>query len=471
MSNQLSQAGLIGLAVMGANLARNFASHGIRMAVFNRTYARTQAFLKEYGTDNLQGFEQLEDFVAALEKPRRILLMVQAGEPVDQVLGSLYGLLDPGDYIIDCGNSYYEDTERRQRQAAEQQLNFLGMGISGGEEGALKGPSLMPGITPADWAYFETLFRPIAARDFQGGACVTPVGPGGAGHFVKMVHNGIEYAILQLIAEIYDYNRKVAGLDAEQIAKIFNKANQGQAASFLSEITGKVLSHQDRQTGTPLIDLILDKASQKGTGGWTAIEGLKFGAATGMIGESVVARTMSAMRDLRLSLAEAAPDPSRNSVQLPPGTAPDWEKVLLAGMIVAFAQGFNLIRLAAEQKGWPIDSAELARIWQGGCIIRAAILSKFREAYQNQPDLKLLLQDPKINQTVQETQPELQKFIIESARAGLSIPASASAFNYLLAMHDRISPANLIQGLRDFFGAHTFERIDQEGIFHEDWQN
>jgi 6-phosphogluconate dehydrogenase len=456
---------------MGANLARNFASHGIGTSVFNRTFARTESFLKEFGSEQLQGFEQLEDFISSLEKPRRIFLMVQAGAAVDEVLGKIYGLLDPGDYIIDCGNSYYEDTERRQIQAAAQKLNFIGMGISGGEEGALKGPSLMPGMTAPDWQHFEKVLETIAARDFQGGACVTPVGAGGAGHFVKMVHNGIEYAILQLIAEIYDYNRKVAGLGADAIAGIFTKAAGGKAASFLTEIAAAVLRHKDGGTEKPLVDLILDRASQKGTGGWTAIESFKFGAPAEMIGEAVSARTISSLKELRLGLSKNPFLASGNLDRTVSGAEPDWEKVLLAGMIVAFTQGFQLIKLASEQKDWQVNPAELARIWQGGCIIRAGILSQLQQAWLKTPSMSVLLEDTAMQQILKSAFPELQKFVVKSASAGLAVPASASAFNYLLAISDPNAPANLIQGLRDLFGAHTFERTDQKGIFHEDWQN
>ena len=320
MENKKAQIGVIGLAVMGANLARNFASRGIITAVFNRTYTRTTELLEQHG-ENLVGFEKLADFVAALEKPRRIILMVQAGSAVDEVLKALDGVIEPGDFVIDGGNSFYQDTERRFAEQSGKGVNFLGMGISGGEEGALHGPSLMPGLTKADWPKFEALLKSISAKDFDGGACVAPLGKGGAGHFVKMVHNGIEYAIMQLIAEIYDFNRKALGLPAEKLSEIFSEM-PAEANSFLTEITGKVLRHKVAEGS--LVDLILDKAAQKGTGGWTSIEAIKAGVPAGMIGEAVNARTISAMKEDRVKMARTVQRQFEKS-----DMSIEWSKIIL----------------------------------------------------------------------------------------------------------------------------------------------
>lgn len=465
-NNESAQIGVIGLAVMGSNLARNFASRGIRTAVFNRTYQRTLDLLNAHGKEGLIGFEKIEDFIASLEKPRRMILMVQAGAPIDDVLNQLLPLLDKGDYVIDGGNSFFEDTERRHRQAAEKGVNFLGMGISGGEEGALLGPSLMPGLSQADWQYFEGLLGQIAAKDFEGKPCVTPIGPGGAGHYVKMVHNGIEYAMMQLIAEIYDFNRKAKSLSAPAIADIFTKANQGKSSSFLAEITAKVLNHQDSKSGKPLVDMILDKAAQKGTGGWTSIESIKLGAGAEMIGEAVTARSLSSFRDLRLKLnGQMDCEYLQSTVEI------NWDNVLYMGILVAYLQGLFLIKLAAENYKWPINLAEVCRIWQGGCIIRSKLLIELREAFLKNSNIRHLLENDKILGLVSDNLIDWENFVIEATKLGVAIPAAASAQNYLLSITDKNTPANLIQGLRDFFGAHTFERTDQSGIFHENWNN
>jgi len=461
-----AKIGIIGLAVMGANLARNFASRGNLTAVFNRTYQRTKDLLEAHPGENLVGVENLAEFVEVLEKPRKIILMVQAGNAVDEVIGQLMPLLEAGDYIIDGGNSFFEDTERRGREALANGVKFLGMGISGGEEGALLGPSLMPGLGQSDWKYFESLLESIAAKDFAGMPCVTAVGQGGAGHYVKMVHNGIEYAMMQLIAEIYDFNRKAKGLSALEIAKIFASANSGKSASFLADIAAKVLAHQDSVTEKPLIDLILDKAAQKGTGGWTSIESIKLGAGAEMIGEAVSARSISSFLDLREKLAgKMTSDYQQSTLEI------NWDNVLYIGMLMAYAQGLFLIKLAAETYNWKIDLAEVCRIWQGGCIIRSKLLINLREAYLMNTEVRHPLESEDILNIAKENLIDWRNFVLESARSGVAIPACASAYNYFLSVTSKNSPANLIQGLRDFFGAHTFERTDRAGIFHENWTN
>ncbi len=451
MEIKKAQIGVIGLAVMGANLARNFASRGIKTAVFNRTYARTTELLEQHG-ENLFGHEKLSDFVASLEKPRRIIIMVQAGAAVDEVLKSLDEFLEAGDFVIDGGNSFYLDTERRFSEQSAKGVNFLGMGISGGEEGALHGPSLMPGLSKSDWPKFADLLQSISAKDFSGEACVAPLGKGGAGHFVKMVHNGIEYAIMQLIAEIYDFNRKATGLQADEIAKIFAGVPV-EAGSFLTEITVKVLSHKVAEGS--LVDLILDKAAQKGTGGWTAIEAIKTGVPAGMIGEAVNARTISSMKEARLKMDGAVKRSfEKSAAQI------DWSKVILFGSLISYAQGLMLIESAAKQHGWEVDLDEVCRIWQGGCIIRSRLLVSLAQTINKKGWWGELVKDNDV---------EMQKFLLETLRCKVAAPASSSAYNFWLGITDAQSPANLIQGLRDFFGAHTFERVDKEGVFHEIW--
>ncbi len=469
----ISQIGVMGMGVMGANLARNFASRDIRTAVYNRTYDRTTEMLAAHGNDFLTGYEKLEDFVAALEKPRRILIMVKAGPAVDEVVASLKPLLDKGDVLIDCGNSLFMDTVRRTKELAAEGFNFVGMGVSGGEEGALLGPSIMPGGSEESWISLKPLLEKIAAKDFDGGACVAHIGEDGAGHYVKMVHNGIEYAIMQLIAEIYDYSRKISGRNAEQIAEIFEKIQKGPAQSFLSEITIPVLKYEDK-TATPhigvrgifLVDRILDKAAQKGTGGWTAIEGFKVGTPIPAISEAVMARAISSYSDLRLRLTKLY------KVQIRENDAGvDWEKVMEFGMIIAYAQGLHLIKEASREYKWQVDLAEVCRIWQGGCIIRSELLKTLRNVMKEEPGIEMLLESRKIVERIDGgLAQEFRKFTISAMAAEIALPVSASMLTYFDGIKSSYSPANLIQGLRDFFGAHTFERTDKPGVFHDEWK-
>lgn len=452
-----NQIGIIGLAVMGANLARNFASKNIRTAVYNRTFQKTEELINNHGNEFLNGFEKLEVFINSLAKPRKIILMIKAGEAIDQMIEELKPFLSEGDYIIDGGNSFYQDTENRVKKCQEYGLNFIGMGISGGEEGALKGPSLMPGITKEDWPKFENILSKIAAKDFQGKACVTPLGYGGVGHYVKMVHNGIEYAIMQMIAEIYDYNRKVKKLNAEQIADIFEKINQSENQSFLSEITVQVLKRKDIESGKFLVDLILDKASQKGTGGWTSIEAIKKGIPTTTIMEATMSRSLSFLKDDRNEFSKMIGRTFKDD-----GVSIDWNKVYRFGSLIAFIQGFELLNEATKENNWNIDLVEVCRIWQGGCIIRSKMLIELQAMFESGKKWVDLVRND-----IQES----KKFIISGLNKEIALPAFSSAYNYYLAMTDESHPANLIQGLRDYFGAHTFERVDKEGIFHENWLN
>jgi 6-phosphogluconate dehydrogenase len=457
-----AQIGVIGLGTMGANLARNFASKGFATAVFNRSYERTAEFLKEHGEEKLLGFEKLEDFVTSLELPRRIVLMVTAGPAIDEVMKTLQPFMSKGDVVIDGGNSFFEDTERRAREWSGQGINFVGCGISGGEEGALHGPSIMPGGSAEAWTALKPLLEKIAARDFEGGACVTHVGQGGSGHYVKMVHNGIEYAMMQLIAEIYDFNRKIGKKTAAEIAEVFEKIQAGPAQGFLTEITIPVLKRREGEDF--LVNKVLDKAAQKGTGTWTGMEGLKKGVPISAISEAVFARGLSAQKEMREKLSEIYKKPlPKEAVEM------DYGNIMLFGMLIAYAQGLHLIAQASKEYNWQIDLAEVARIWQGGCIIRSILLKEIRQAFQKNSGLSHLLEDQQIAGWAMNDAQLFRKFVLQALQDGIALPVSASMMAYFDGITEENSPANLIQGLRDFFGAHTFERVDKPGIFHENW--
>ncbi|MFC5995140.1 NADP-dependent phosphogluconate dehydrogenase [Pseudonocardia hispaniensis] len=464
-----SRIGVTGLAVMGANLARNIARHGVPVAVHNRTTARMTEFIQEYGHEGtFTGAERLEDFVAALEKPRRIIVMVKAGAPVDGVIEDLVPLLDPGDIVIDAGNSHFADTKRRTEDCARRGLRFMGIGVSGGEEGALLGPSIMPGGDPAAYAQVEEVLTAIAAQ-VDGTPCCTHVGPDGAGHYVKMVHNGIEYADIQLIAEAYDLLTHVVGLDAPDIAKIFAEWNTGDLESFLIEITAKVLAKTDERTGGPLVDVIVDEAEQKGTGRWTAIDALDLGVPLTGITEAVFARTLSALRAERAAAAATLAGPAPGRVENGSDLVDDIRQALYASKVVAYAQGFAQMRAASIANGWNLDLGAMATIWRGGCIIRAQFLNRIRDAYAQHPDLDNLLMVPYFTEAVANAQDAWRRVIVKATEHGVAIPAFSSSLSYYDGYRRERGPANLIQGLRDFFGAHTYRRLDVEGSFHTRW--
>jgi 6-phosphogluconate dehydrogenase len=452
---ELSRIGVTGLAVMGANLARNIARRGVPVAVHNRTAARTKEFMEAYAEEGtFTASESLEDFVASLEKPRRIIVMVKAGAPVDGVIEDLAPLLDEGDIVIDAGNSHFPDTNRRTKDLAERGLRFMGVGVSGGEEGALLGPSIMPGGDPSAYAEVEDILTSIAAV-VDGTPCCVHVGPDGAGHYVKMVHNGIEYADIQLIAEAYDLLTHVAGLDAPAIGKIFEEWNSGDLESFLIEITAKVLAKTDEKTGKPLVDVIVDQAGQKGTGTWTAIDALNLG--------------ISALREERkaASTTLVGPDPSAAADRT--DLVDDIRQALYASKVVAYAQGFAQMRAASKANDWNIDLGAMATIWRGGCIIRAQFLNRITEAYAEHGDLDNLLMVPYFTEAVANAQDAWRRVVVTATEQGVAIPAFASSLSYYDAYRRERGPANLIQGLRDFFGAHTYKRIDAEGSFHTRW--
>jgi 6-phosphogluconate dehydrogenase len=465
-----SNFGLTGLAVMGANLARNIAHHDIPIAVHNRTAAKTTQFIDEHGSEGpITGTESVEEFVAALERPRRIMTMVKAGPAVDAVLEELVPHLDEGDILIDGGNSHFRDTQRRDKAMAEHGMRFLGVGVSGGEEGALKGPSIMPGGAREAYGEVEEVFTSIAAQ-VDGTPCCTYVGADGAGHYVKMVHNGIEYADIQLIAEAYDLLRHGLGLEVPEVAEVFKGWNEGDLDSFLIEITAIVLAKTDEETGRPLVDVILDQAEQKGTGRWTAQDALELGVPLTGITEAVFARSLSALRDQRRLAADRLAGPRvGEGGKVDRSLIDDVQRALYASKVVAYAQGFEQMSAAAESEGWELDLGAMATIWRGGCIIRARFLDRIREAYDSDPKTPNLLLVDYFRDAVADAQDSWRRVIAESVRLGIAVPAFTSSLAYYDGYRRERGPASLIQGLRDFFGAHTYRRVDREGSFHTRW--
>jgi 6-phosphogluconate dehydrogenase len=463
------ELGVTGLATMGQNLARNAARRGFAVAVHNRTATRTRELLERHGDEGpLVGAFSVEELVTALARPRRILVMVKAGPPVDAVLDELAGHLDPGDLLIDGGNSWFEDTRRRERALAERGLRFLGTGVSGGEEGALHGPSIMPGGSPEAYELVEQLLTTIAAQ-VDGVPCCRLIGPDGAGHYVKMVHNGIEYADMQLIAEAYDLLGQGLGLGAAELAEVFERWNQGDLDSFLIEITAKVLRQVDRATGQPLVDVILDQAEQKGTGRWTVQSALELGVPVTGITEAVFARVLSSQRERREAAAKALAGPSARAGAAGERVVDDVRDALYASKVVAYAQGFEQIAAAADAYGWQVDLGGLATIWRGGCIIRARFLDRIREAYEADPGLRSLLLAEYFRDAVAEAQGAWRRVVAHAVELGVPTPAFASSLAYYDGVRRERGPANLLQGLRDFFGAHTYRRLDRPGSFHTRW--
>ncbi len=465
-----SELGITGLAVMGQNLARNVARHGIPVAVHNRTAARTRELIDRYGSEGpFTATTSIEELVAALARPRRILIMVKAGGPVDAVIDELVPHLDAGDILIDGGNSYFEDTRRRERALDERGLRFIGTGVSGGEEGALHGPSIMPGGSREAYAAVEHVLTAVAAK-VDGTPCCTWVGPDGAGHYVKMVHNGIEYADMQLITEAYDLLREGLGLEAGQLAEIFARWNQGDLESFLIETTARVLAQVDAATGQPLVDLILDEAEQKGTGRWTAQSALELGVPITGITEAVFARMLSARKQERTVAAKVLAGPDLGRARRPgDGFVDDVRDALYASKVVAYAQGFDQLATASEHYGWGVDLGAMATIWRGGCIIRARFLDRIRAAYEQDPALRSLLMAEYFRDAVAAAQAAWRRVATTAVDLGVPTPAFASSLAYYDGLRRERSPANLLQGLRDFFGAHTYHRTDRPGTFHTRW--
>ncbi|NVI86647.1 NADP-dependent phosphogluconate dehydrogenase [Actinomadura sp. BRA 177] len=462
-----ARIGVTGLAVMGRNLARNLARHGHPVAVHNRTAARTKALVEEFGDEGtFLPAETAEQFVASLERPRRLVIMVKAGAPTDAVIDEFAPLLEPGDMIVDGGNANFADTRRRESALRERGLHFVGTGISGGEEGALHGPSIMPGGSAESYAALGPLLEDISAK-VDGTPCCTHVGPDGAGHFVKMVHNGIEYADMQLIAESYDLLRHAAGLAPAEIAEVFRTWNTGRLESYLIEITAEVLAHTDASTGKPFVDVVLDQAEQKGTGRWTVQTALDLGVPVGGIAEAVFARAVSGHAPLR-EAAQHLPGPSRTATA-GPGFADAVEKALYASKIVAYAQGFHEIQAGSAEYGWNIDLGAMATIWRGGCIIRAQFLDRIRAAYEADPQTPTLLTDAHFAEALGDAQDAWRDVVATSARLGIPAPGFSTALAYYDSLRADRLPAALTQGQRDYFGAHTYRRVDREGTFHTLW--
>ncbi|QGN47337.1 NADP-dependent phosphogluconate dehydrogenase [Micromonospora sp. WMMD558] len=465
-----AQIGVTGLAVMGRNLARNLARNGFAVAVHNRSPERTRSLVAEHGDEGrFLPAESLPDFVAALERPRAVIVMVKAGGPTDAVIDELVPLLDAGDIIVDCGNAHFADTRRREEALRKQGLHFVGTGVSGGEEGALRGPSIMPGGSAESYRKLGPIFEKIAAQ-VDGVPCCRHIGADGAGHFVKMVHNGIEYADMQLIAEAYDLLR--AGLDAEpaEIADIFREWNSGELESFLIEITADVLGHDDAATGRAFVDVVLDQAEQKGTGRWTVQSALDLGIPITGIAEATFARSLSGHAGQREAARRAFPAAGATwRVGDRETFVEDVRRALLASKIVAYAQGFDQIRAGSREYDWDIDLGGTATIWRGGCIIRARFLDRIRQAYDDQSDLPSLLVAPWFADTVRDGVPSWRRVVAEAARAGVPAPAFASSLAYFDALRADRLPAALIQGLRDNFGAHTYRRVDRDGSYHTLW--
>lgn len=465
------EIGVIGLGVMGKNLAFNIESKGFSVSVYNRSYEKTENMLAEAKGRRIAGFRSLEEFVASLERPRKILLMVQAGEATDLTLKQLLPLLEKGDLVIDGGNAYYQDTRRRSEECEREGILFLGMGVSGGEEGALHGPSLMPGGARKAYQLVERILMAIAAKA-EGTPCVAYMGPDGAGHYVKMVHNGIEYGDMQLISEAYDILTRGLHLTAEELAEVFSDWNRGELDSYLIQITADIFRKKDPDTGNPLVEMILDRAGQKGTGRWTSQSALELGVPLSVITESVFARNLSAQKEERVRASQLIKGQAiGNPPQGEERTAliEDVRRALYASKIISYAQGFAQLKAASEAFNWNLDYRNIAMIWRGGCIIRARFLQNIMDAFAQDADLPSLLFYPYFRQVLEEYQSSWRRVVSFAVMHGIPAPAFASALAYFDSYRTERLPANLIQAQRDYFGAHTYERIDREGIFHTEW--
>ncbi len=467
---QRAQIGVTGLAVMGRNLARNLARHGYTVALHNRTWSRTQSLVAEHGDEGtFLPARTMAEFVASLQRPRTVIIMVQAGEATDAVIDELTGLLEPGDIVVDAGNAHFPDTARREAALRDMGLHFVGTGVSGGEEGALLGPSIMPGGTREAYTTLGPILESIAAQ-VDGVPCCTYVGPGAAGHFVKMVHNGIEYADMQLISEAYDLLRQGLGASAAQIGEIFAEWNTGDLQSYLIEITADLLGHVDAATGRAFVDVVVDEAEQKGTGRWTVQNALDLGVPVTGIAEATFARALSGSVPQRRA-ARAALGGYADSWQVADRDAfvEDVRQALYASKVVAYSQGFDQIAAASQEFGWDIDRGAMARIWRDGCIIRARFLDRITEAYRREPGLALLLADPYFTEAVGHGVPAWRRVVSQAALTGVPTPAFSSSLAYYDAVRAERLPAALVQAQRDYFGAHTYRRVDRQGTFHTLW--
>ncbi len=464
--------GLIGLAVMGQNLVLNMADHGYAVAVYNRTPSVTEEFLAgpARGNARIRGTHTLEELVGALAKPRRIMLLVKAGKAVDEVISSLAPLLEKGDLLIDGGNSHFPDTIRRASELEGRGLLYVGSGVSGGEEGARHGPSLMPGGSPAAWPLIREIFQSIAARAPDGAPCCEWIGENGAGHYVKMVHNGIEYGDMQLIGESYALLKDLLGFDADRMHEVFAEWNCGELDSYLIAITADILAFRD-EDGTPLVEKILDAAGQKGTGKWTGVNALDLGIPATLITEAVFARSLSALKDERVAASRILAGPASRFEGDREAMTEDIRQALYAAKIVSYAQGFMLLREAAKEYRWSLKPGEIASIWRGGCIIRSAFLSKIKAAYDHDPVLANLLLDGYFREVIDRCQPAWRRVIAAAALNGVPVPALSTALAFYDGYRCARLPANLLQAQRDYFGAHTYERVDRprREFFHTNW--
>jgi 6-phosphogluconate dehydrogenase len=463
--------GIIGLAVMGQNLVLNMDDHGFTVAVYNRTVEKVDHFLaNEAQGTKVIGAHTVEALVSALKRPRKVMLMVKAGWPVDAIIESLVPLLEAGDIIIDGGNSHYPDSTRRTKELGEKGILFVGAGVSGGEEGARFGPSIMPGGAAEAWPHIKPIFQAIAAKVADGTPCCDWLGEEGAGHFVKMVHNGIEYGDMQLIGEAYDLMQHGLGMDADEISAVFAEWNQGKLESYLIEITADILAFKD-EDGTPMVDKILDTAGQKGTGKWTAVSALDMGTPLTLIGEAVFSRFLSALKEERVAAAQELGSPVTPFNEDKSAYTNDLRDALYAAKIISYAQGYMLFRAASQEFGWRLEYGKIALMWRGGCIIRAAFLDDIKAAYANNPELSNLLLDPFFKEQMQAGEAAWRRVVAKAVKAGIPVPAMSSSLAFYDGYRRDRLPANLLQAQRDYFGAHTYERVDKPRgeFFHTNW--
>lgn len=463
------QIGVIGLAVMGKNLAFNIESRGYSISVYNRSKEKTEDMMKEAEGKNVYPAYTMEDFVASLEKPRKILLMVKAGGPTDATIEQLKPLLDKGDIVIDGGNTFFRDTQRRNDELSKLGIHFIGTGVSGGEEGALTGPSIMPGGQQEAYELVAPILKAISAK-VDGDACCTYIGPDGAGHYVKMVHNGIEYGDMQLISEVYFLLKHVVGLSAEELHEVFAEWNKGELDSYLIEITADIFKKYDEETGKPMVDVILDKAGQKGTGKWTSQSALDLGVPLPIITESVFARYISSLKDERTAASKLLSGPSISAFDGDKAVyIESVRKALYMSKICSYAQGFAQMKAASEEYNWNLSYGEIAMIFRGGCIIRAQFLQKIKDAFDRDANLNNLLLDPYFKDIVEGYQGALREVVSSAVLNGIPVPGLSAALSYFDSYRTETLPANLIQAQRDYFGAHTYQRVDKEGTFHTEW--
>ena len=468
---QKADIGLIGLAVMGENLVLNMESKGYTVAVFNRSVEKVEKFIAGRGAGkNFIGAKNLEELVASIERPRKVMMLVKAGKPVDDFIEQLIPLLEPGDIIIDGGNSHFPDTVRRTEYVESKGLLYVGTGVSGGEEGALKGPSMMPGGSPQAWPYVKEIFQSVAAKVEDGAPCCDWVGEDGAGHFVKMVHNGIEYGDMQIINEAYHIMKDVLGMGAFEQHEVFKKWNTGKLDSYLIEITRDILAYED-EDGSPLVENILDTAGQKGTGKWTAVTALDLGIPLTLIGESVFSRCLSAQKDLRVEASKVLTGPVVNFKGDKQQFINDLENAIYASKIVSYAQGYDLMMEAAKEYNWKLNYGGIALMWRGGCIIRSVFLKDIKNAFDQNPNLRNLLLDPFFKEQVEVAQAGWRRVCATALENGIPVPAMTSALAYFDGFRSERLPANLLQAQRDYFGAHMYERVDKPRgeFFHTNW--